>query len=233
MPDNLRQLIAEKRQCSEPLADDDVEQGFKGWYASKHLPHFDAPGTQQFITYRLADAMPAVRRSEWEAILHLEDKLEKQRKIEAYSDRGYGDCSLRDPRVAEIVQENWWHHDGMKYRLLAWCVMPNHVHALIELWQTPMGEILNSWKGYTSKQANRVLGRTGTFWEEDYFDHYIRDEKHFWRVVHYIENNPVKAHLARTRDDWVWSSARYRSKEDKSARTLTHPAATRQPSPPT
>jgi REP element-mobilizing transposase RayT len=131
------------------------------------------------------------------------------------------------------VQENWWHHDGIKYRLLAWCIMPNHVHALIELWQTPMGEILNSWKGYTSKQANRVVGRTGTFWEEDYFDHYIRDEKHFWRVVHYIENNPVKAHLVRKSGDWIWSSARYRSKEDISARTLTHPAATRQPSPPT
>jgi hypothetical protein len=97
MPDNVRQLIAEKRKCSEPLADADVEQGFKGCYASKHLPHFDAPGTQQFITYRLADAMPAVRRSEWEAILHLQDKLEKQRKIEAYIDRGMATvlCAIR------------------------------------------------------------------------------------------------------------------------------------------
>ena len=231
MPDNLQQLIAEKKKWSEPLADDDIEQGFKGWYASKHLPHFDAPGAQQFITYRLADAMPAARRSEWEALLHLEDKLEKQRKIEAYIDRGYGDCSLREPRLAEIVQENWWHHDGVKYRLLAWCIMPNHVHALIEVWQTPLGEILQSWKGYTSKQANRLLGRTGTFWEEDYFDHYIRDEKHFWGVVHYIENNPVKARLVRTPEEWAWSSARYRSKADRSARTLTHPSAARQPPP--
>lgn len=232
MPDNLHQLIVEKRKGSEPLAAAELDQGFKGWYASKHLPHFDAPGTQQFITYRLADSMSTARRSEWEPFLHLDDKLEKQRKIEAYIDRGYGDCSLREPRVAEIVQENWWHHDGVKYRLLAWCIMPNHIHALIELWQTPMGEILNSWKGYTSKQANRALGRTGTFWEEDYFDHYIRDEKHFWEVVRYIENNPVKAHLVRAPEDWPWSSARYRSKDDKSARALTHPTAHRQLPPP-
>ena len=75
--------------------------------------HFDSPGTQQFITYRLADSMPAARRSEWEVFLHLEDKLEKQRKIEAYLDRGYGECSLRDVRIAQLVQENLWHHDGV------------------------------------------------------------------------------------------------------------------------
>ena len=87
MPENLRQLITGKREWTEPLSDAEVEKGFKGWYASKHLPHFDAPDTQQFITYRLADAMPAARRSEWEVFLHLEDKLEKQRKIEDYIDR--------------------------------------------------------------------------------------------------------------------------------------------------
>jgi REP element-mobilizing transposase RayT len=232
MPENLRQLIAGKRQWTEPLSDAEVEKGFKGWYASKHLPHFDAPGTQQFITYRLADAMPAARRSEWKAFLHLEDKLEKQRKIEAYIDRGYGDCSLREPRIAQIVQDNLWHHDGLKYRLLAWCIMPNHVHTLIELGQTPLGEILKSWKGYTAKEANRLLQRAGTFWEEDYFDHYIRDEKHFRQVVRYIEANPVKARLVRAPEEWSWSSARYRSKEDLSARALTHPTASRQPPPP-
>ena len=119
MADNLRQFIAEKRKWSEPLSDADAKKGFKGWYASKHLPHFDSPGTQQFITYRLADSMPAARLSEWEVFLHLEDKLEKQRKIEAYLDRGYGECSLRDVRIAQLVQENLWHHDGVKYRLRA------------------------------------------------------------------------------------------------------------------
>ena len=232
MPENVHQLVAGKRQGTEPLSDAEVEKGFKGWYASKHLPHFDAPDTQQFITYRLADAMPSARRSEWEVFLHLEDKLEKQRKIEDYIDRGYGDCSLRDPRIAQIVQDNLWHHDDVKYRLLAWCIMPNHVHTLIELVQTPLGEILKSWKSYTAKQANRLMHRAGMFWEEDYFDHYIRDEEHFRQVARYIEANPVKARLVRTQEEWAWSSARYRSKQDLSARTLTRPSASRQPPPP-
>jgi hypothetical protein len=95
-PDHLKQLIASKQAWTEPLAPEEIEQGFKGWYASKQLPHFDAPGTRQFITYRLADAMPAARRGEWKAFLALEDDEEKQRKIEAYLDKGYGACHLRD-----------------------------------------------------------------------------------------------------------------------------------------
>jgi len=228
-PQHLKKLLDAKRQWSEPLAPEEIAKGFKGWYSSKYLPHFDAPGTQQFITYRLADALPASRRSEWEVFLKLANDLEKQRRIEAYLDRGHGECHLRDPRIAALVQGNLWHHDGVKYRLLAWVVMPNHVHALIELWQVPMGKILHGWKSYTAKEANKILGREGVFWEDDYFDRKIRDEQHFGRVVRYIENNPVNARLVRAPEDWPWSSARYRAKEDFSARTLTHPNADRIP----
>ena len=105
--------------------------------------------------------------------------------------------------------------------------MPNHVHALIEVWLVPLGKILQSWKSHTSKEANRILGRKGTFWAEDYFDRYIRDEEHLRRAVRYIENNPVRAGLATAPEDWPWSSARYRSKSGLSAGTLTHPTAQR------
>jgi REP element-mobilizing transposase RayT len=230
-PEHLKQLIEGKRQWTDPLLPEERARGFKGWYSSKYLPHFDAPGTQQYITYRLADSLPAGRRREWESFMALEDDLEKQRRLEAYCDLGYGACHLRDPAFAGLVQGNLWHHDGVKYRLLAWVVMPNHLHTLIEVWQTPLGEILHSWKGYTSEEANKMLGSDGTFWEEDYFDRYIRDEEHFRRVVRYIENNPVKARLARAPEDWLWSSARYRAKADISARTLTHPGADRTPPP--
>ena len=232
-PEHLKQLIDAKRQWTEPLSPEAKAKGFKGWYSSKHLPHFDVPGTRQFITYRLADALPASRRSEWEAFLALEDDLEKQRKIEVYLDKGYGECHLRDPRIAGLVQENLWHHDGVKYRLFAWVIMPNHVHALVEIWDTPLGQVVKNWKSYTIKAANKILGRQGTFWLDDYFDHYSRDEAEFWRTVRYIENNPVKAGLVRTPEEWLWSSARYRSRKDLSARTLTHPNADRVPPPPT
>jgi REP element-mobilizing transposase RayT len=108
------------------------------------------------------------------------------------------------------VQENLLHFDGERYRVLAWCLMPNHVHALIEIWQTPLAELLHSWKSYTSKQANKILGRTGRFWQDEYFDRYVRDEAHLRKVVHYVENNPVKAGLARQPAEWPWSSARWR-----------------------
>lgn len=230
--DHLKQLIEAKRRCTEPLTHEEKVKGFMGWYSSKYLPHFDWPGAQQYITYRLADSLPAQRRGEWETLLAIEDNMERQRKLEAYLDLGHGACHLSDPRIATVVQDNLWHHDGVKYRLLAWVIMPNHVHALIEVWQAPMRKILQGWKGYTSKEANRILNHAGTFWEDDYFDRYIRDEEHLTRVVHYIENNPVKAHLVRSADEWLWSSARFRIKEASPTKTLTHPTAGRIPDKP-
>jgi REP element-mobilizing transposase RayT len=228
-PEDLKRLIDGKRRWTEPLAPEDAAKGFKGWYSSKHLPHFDSPGAQQYITYRLADSLPGECRGEWEAILAIEDDLEKQRRLEHYLDLGRGACHLRDSRVAELVQGAFWHYDGVRYRLLAWVVMPNHIHALIEVWQTPLGKILKDWKSWTAKEANKVLGREGTFWEDDYFDRYIRDEDHFQRVVRYIENNPVKASLVRMAAEWPWSSAHYRNQEGTSAKTLAHLTANRAP----
>jgi REP element-mobilizing transposase RayT len=228
-PQNVKQLAKAKRSWTKPLSVEAKVQGFKGWYVSKSLPHRDAPGTRQFITYRLADAMPASRRHEWVAFVKIEDDHEKQRRIESYLDHGYGECHLRDPRIATLVQENLWQHDGVKYRLLAWVIMPNHLHVLVEIWQVPMGEILKSWKSYTAKAANKILGRTGTFWAEDYFDRYLRDDEHYRRTVRYIENNPSKARLVKSPSDWLWTSARYRGAVGPVVPTLTHPTANRSP----
>jgi hypothetical protein len=104
--------------------------------------------------------------------------------------------------------------------------MPNHVHVVIEVWRIPLGKILHGWKSYTSKEANRILGCRGTFWAEDYFDRYIRNEEHLSRAVRYIEHNPLKAGLVHAPEDFPWSSARYRSRADMS-RAHTDPS--RQP----
>src|SRR5512133_3680293 len=81
-PEDLKRLIDGKRQWTEPLAPEDQAKGFKGWYSSKYLPHFDSPGAQQYITYRLADSLPTERQGEWSAILAIENDLEKQRQLE-------------------------------------------------------------------------------------------------------------------------------------------------------
>ncbi|MGA9779800.1 MAG: REP-associated tyrosine transposase [Limisphaerales bacterium] len=208
---NIRQFIHDKRAWTELLSPLDEELGFRGWYSRGYLPHFDAPGVRQMITYRLADAMPANRRHEWEALLAIEDKRERRIKIESYLDAGHGKCHLRQPEIAALVQKNLLHFDGSRYRLLAWVVMPNHVHSLIEIFQTPLAEILHGWKSYTGKAANRLLKRTGDFWQAEYFDRFIRDEEHFRKAVRYIENNPVKAGLVKTAEGWIFGSACYRS----------------------
>ena len=119
------------------------------------------------ITYRLADAMPANRRHEWKTLLAIEYERERGIKIESYLDAGHGECHLRQPEIAALVEDSLLHFDESRYRLLAWVVMPNHVHTLIETTQTSLAEILHGWKSYTGKSANRRPKRTGDFWQAE------------------------------------------------------------------
>jgi REP element-mobilizing transposase RayT len=74
-----------------------------------------------------------------------------------------------------------------------------------------LGSIVQAWKSFTAKRANHILGRKGPFWHKDHFDRFIRDEGHLERTINYIENNPVKAGLARSIAEWPWSSGRFRA----------------------
>ncbi len=193
-----------------------------GWYSRGYLPHFDAPGTLQFITFRLADSLPQT------VLKQLEQELaqlpsstrerERRKKIEQWLDAGLGCCALRHPHMAEVMQQTLQKFDGERYRLIAWCIMPNHVHVLIEP-AISLPKILQSWKSFTgswaishnAKLGLGVPGATGTtknqFWMREYWDRYIRDEDHFRSTVNYIHNNPVKAGLCEEAHDWPWSSA--------------------------
>lgn len=204
------QVVAEKREWNHQPSPEELGQGFKGWYSRDYLPHFDAPGIRQFITYRLADSIPVERLQKWKRAAQLVDEREKFRRMEAMLDRALGSCALQRHDIARMVQQNFWFHDGKDYRLLAWVIMPNHVHVLVETWK-PLGIILRNWKSFTSSQGNKLLGNvSGKFWQTDYFDRYIRDQTHYRKVVQYIENNPVNAKLVRQPTQWRWSSARYR-----------------------
>ncbi len=144
----------------------------------------------------------------WRAELRGDDRAAALReRIARYEDASHGACHLRRPEIARLVQDALQHADGDRYRLLAWCVMPNHVHALIE--QMPgsrLADIVQSWKSFTAKRANRMLGREGPFWARDYFDRYIRDENHFETTRRYVNENPAKAGLCEDAADWPWSS---------------------------
>lgn len=89
--------------------------------------------------------------------------------------------------------------------------MPNHVHVIVEpLGGNTLSAIVQSWKSFTAKAANRRLCRSGSFWHQDYYDRYMRSENHLETTIGYIENNPVKAGLAPTPEAWRWGSARRR-----------------------
>src|SRR5437867_3864944 len=210
MKPEIYKLIEAKRQWHCQIAPADEAKGFRGWHSRGYLPHFDAPGTQQFLTWRLADSLPLSRRSEWEHLLRIEDERVKQIQLEAYLDKGHGACVLRRGDVAETVERTFLFDDGHRCRLLAWVIMPNHVHLLVEMWQTPLSKLLHSWKILSSKRANALLGRSGQLWQEDYRDRYMRDEEHYWKTVRYIENNPVKAGLVKSPEQWRFSSAWWR-----------------------
>jgi putative DNA methylase len=207
---NVFETIRDKRQWHTPPDPKAAKLGFRGWHSRGYLPHFDLPGLVQFISYRLHDAMPASLRHEWAALLEIDDELKRRTKMEAYLDLGLGNCELRDARAATAVEENWLRFDGNDYRLLAWVVMPNHIHLLVEIWQTPQAQLVKDWKGFSARRINRLLARRGKLWQDDYWDRYIRDEAHYRKVVHYIESNPVKAGLVKSPQQWPFSSARFR-----------------------
>lgn len=188
----------------------------RGCFDRGYLPHFDEPGLVQMLTFRLGDSMPAGLIGEWKeqlgllgcAPLHRAAEVELRRRVERYLDRGRGECLLGDPRAALIVQSAFLHFDGERYRLLAWVVMPNHVHVLIEVFaEHPISSVTHSWKSYTAKRLNELFGRTGRVWQPETYDRFIRGREHYRRSVRYIHGNPDKAGLVARSEDWRFSSA--------------------------
>lgn len=195
----------------------------------RHLPHQVPAGTPLFLTWNLKGAIPADVR------LHLQDERRRlegepkrtgetaaQRAIRInkclfrHSDRYLdtterGPLHLKDAVAARIVEDAIRFETIERHLLYAWCVMANHVHVLL----TPQWElkrITQSIKGYTARQINRHRKATGTlFWQDESYDHWVRDDEEMQRVIHYIEQNPVVAGLCAAPELWPWSSARFRT----------------------
>lgn len=212
------------------------ENGAPRWHSRGYLPHFESAEAIQHVTLHLADSLPqaALRRFEEESKFQPPEKrdVERRKRIDAWIDAGHGSCILAKPEVADMVQAALLFFDARRYRLFAWVVMPNHVHALfqpIDGWT--VAAIAASWKKFTasrirdhwerrspdrhrgrerhrqSHDCEQPSGRPNPVWAREYWDRYIRNEQHFHRTVSYIHANPVKAGLVTTAGAWRWSSA--------------------------
>ena len=190
----------------------------KGHHQRGYLPHRDYGSAVQAITFREGDSLPTHVIEEWRSELSdlttsndpkEQENYQKElsKRIARYEDAGHGSCHLRRPELARIVQDRLLKGHDQDYKLIAWCIMPNHVHVLIkQVENSSLGEIVKHWKGSSAHQINHALERAGPFWAEDYFDRVIRDEEHFWNAISYIHKNPVRAGLVKEPTDWPFSS---------------------------
>jgi REP element-mobilizing transposase RayT len=200
-----------------------------GLHSRGYLPHVKRENAKYFITFRLGDSLPkdVLLQHEAERALLLRALLESERfgippkgnqesinrafrrQIERALDSGAGACYLGRPSIADLVANALKFFHQKRYHLQEWVIMPNHVHAII--WPYPnhlVGEIVKSWKQFTSLRAKRMLGLAKErFWQPESFDHWIRDDAECARIARYIRNNPVKAGLCARPEDWRWSSA--------------------------
>jgi REP element-mobilizing transposase RayT len=189
-----------------------------------YLPHLEAAEATYFVTFRLAGTLPkTVLRQAQEAKTRAalagggrpDIDARYAEKIDAllHDDRNHR--WREDARVARIVADALRHFDGERYRLWAWCVMPNHVHVVLTMLpagtpavQGDLADIVQSWKSFTAHAANGILGRTGAFWHREYYDHLVRNDDDFARCLDYTIENPVKAGLCERWEEWPWTGLR-------------------------
>jgi putative DNA methylase len=169
------------------------------------LPHWQPDGAALFLTWRLDGSVPRECCTAGPEKDPGRQFVEKDRILDRATS---GPTWLADPRVALLVADALKYGEAslQLYELAAWVIMPNHVHLLVNP-RAPIAKINQSIRGYTGHEANRILGRTGPFWQHESYDHWARNGAEFGRIASYIERNPVTAGLVGTSQGWQWSSA--------------------------
>ena len=169
------------------------------------LPHLHPEGKDLFITWRLHESLPPNRYvppdglTSGQAFVWIDRYLDQART---------GPTWLSRPEIAKIVDDALHHGQDTlnRYLLHAYVIMANHVHILISPKISPP-KIMHTLKGFTAHEANRILSRTGSFWQRESYDHFVRDQQEFDKIVAYIESNPVKAGVVSAPEQFRWSSA--------------------------
>ncbi len=205
------------------------------------LPHWYRDGATYAVTFRLENSFPksilvayAKEKEELNQRIALAEKegdeglakdltkdLAKlyRDRIETVLDEGLGECWMKNEKIASIVAGAVTHFAGDRYDLGAWCVMPNHVHMILAPKEgESLADILHSIKRFSAREANKVLGREGAFWQKESYDHIIRSEEEFGKQTAYVLGNPEKAGLV----DWEFCGEGGLAGRMKSAATTDH-----------
>lgn len=204
----------------------------------RHLPHYQPPGAILFITFRLAGSIPIEIQKQLKAdaervetiLANISNPQERAERTYLEHRRMFGKWDailngatsgplwLRQSEIAGLVVEALHYRDGRVYDLDAYCIMPNHIHTVFkplckEDGKTyyAMSAIMQSLKGRSAMKANQILGREGNFWQHENYDHVVRDEAEWRRIITYVVNNPVKAGLVKHWQDWPWTYSKYPS----------------------
>lgn len=176
-----------------------------------NLPHWQQPGGCYFVTFRLADSLPAgvlgqwreertiwhrLNPPPWTARQHAEYEKRFIERESEWLDAGHGSCHLRDARLRALVQRSVLKFDGTRYHVDAFVIMPNHVHLLWQLAEEcELPKELKGLKGATARACNVELGCAGAFWMEESYDRIVRNTAELASFRNYIAENPAKAKL--------------------------------------
>jgi REP element-mobilizing transposase RayT len=189
-----------------------------------YLPHWTKKEGTYFVTFRLAGSLPALLQKEIEYLRTDIYGTAKQMK-RSFTDsensaleelhfrtldileRDQKNRFLERDNIAQIVANALTCFDGSRYELYSWVIMPNHVHVVFKtIGEWSLEKILHSWKSFTANAANKILDRTGTFWQQESYDHLIRNERDFMRCIDYTWLNSEKAGFMNWK--WRWKSAK-------------------------
>ena len=175
-----------------------------GWRSRGYLPHCDERGLVQHVVFGLDDGFRS-------APPNIEDSIKRALWADREFDVGFGSRLLAHADNAQTMQDCLLHGDGVRYALAAWCVMPTHVHVLVEPFAGhSLSDVVQKWKSVSAHAINKAEGRKGRLWQPEYFDRFMRSAEQFEWTVAYIENNPVAAALVEKPELWLFSSATWR-----------------------
>ncbi len=217
----------------------------KEQFRRRRLPHWDLPGATYFITSCLRGSIPAqgvldIDRHRQQLEAERPESISKSEwairtwklsfvRTERWLDQDAAVRHFADPQLAQIVQNAIKHFAGERYKLYAYVVMPSHMHCVFQPDQTwaatlrenesPRERIMHSIKSFSANRCNTLLKSHGTtFWQSESYDHCVADEDELARIVDYVEQNPMKAGLCKTREEWPFSSAFERAEKSQKSK---------------